>query len=70
MEAANKDPQTLHAMCPRCGSTFVSALRVDRQTFETFTVTGPVVERCPSCGRATRYERRDYFFPADVADDR
>jgi hypothetical protein len=34
---------------------------MDEVTFERSQV-GPMVERCPGCGWASRYERRDYYF--------
>lgn len=64
MERAATSVLTL--TCPRCRTRFPSMLRMDERTFEESHV-GPIVERCPSCGWASRYERRDYYFLEESA---
>ena len=38
-------------------------LGVDEEMFGQMHIAG-MVERCRSCGYASRYERRDYYFTA------
>jgi hypothetical protein len=55
------DTPVLCLTCPRCRTTFPSALRVGPEVFRRMTAR-PTVERCRSCGHAGRYKRSDYFF--------
>jgi len=51
----------LSLTCPKCRVSFPSSLRVDRPTFEAMRMA-PMIERCTSCGYASRYEARDFYF--------
>ena len=51
----------LSLTCPSCRGSFPSALRVGPKTFDAMALD-VMVERCSSCGWASQYERRDYYF--------
>lgn len=47
--------------CPKCGANFKSLLQVDRDSFESLHVERKV-EMCPSCYRASHFDKADYRF--------
>ena len=53
----------LTLVCPACGSTFPSAMKMDPRTFEGIRVTN-LFERCPKCSRVSRFNKADYLFRA------
>ena len=57
--------EVLTVDCPRCGTNFRSLLQVDRYTLETMHVDR-MIEMCPSCYRASHFDRSDY----NIHDDR
>jgi uncharacterized C2H2 Zn-finger protein len=61
MESTTRPLLTL--VCPACGTTFPSAMQMDPRTFEEIRVTN-LFERCPKCGRVSRFNKADYLFRA------
>jgi hypothetical protein len=47
--------------CPDCGTIFESALGMDRLAHE-FKHVDQMLEQCPTCRTAARYDRNDYRY--------
>jgi len=58
-----EDTPVLTLVCPRCGSSFPSAIQMDPRTFEAMRLES-MIERCSVCAHAFRFTKGDYFFIA------
>jgi hypothetical protein len=51
----------LALVCPYCGRTFPSAIRMDPKTWEGIRMNDGMVERCSHCHRSSRFAKGDYL---------
>jgi hypothetical protein len=55
------DNDVLSVICPSCSTPFASAIQMDRATFAKIRVDS-ILERCPVCHDAARFQKADYAF--------
>jgi RNase P subunit RPR2 len=58
---ASPDDDVLSLICPSCSTPFASSIQMDRATFEKIRIDS-VLERCPNCHHAARFQKADYSF--------
>jgi hypothetical protein len=57
--------EVLTVTCPGCAQPFASAIQMDAETWIDIRMPSGMLERCPGCGRASRFAKGDYRFEAD-----
>jgi len=56
-----KDAEVLTLVCPHCGNSFPSAMKMDPNTFAAIRLES-MLETCAACSLPSRFQKNDYGF--------